>query len=130
MINAKATAQQSLADDEPPFTAYYSDKTARGIQADCLEKAVIAAERLGDVVCVTVTGEAMPITSFEDDVITEEFERRFGDDMIDATAVRRAYRLMAEGERKLAMEELERAYDLPPAHHERAIADLLARARA
>lgn len=129
MINAKAAAQHQV-DAEPPFTAYFRDKPAHGIHAEHLEDAVKAAEAIGDPICVAVTGDAMPLKAFDDDAIQAEFERRFGDDLVEASAIRRAYSLMAEGDIKLAMEELERAYALPPAHHERAIADLLARARA
>ncbi|MDH6265507.1 hypothetical protein M2360_000897 [Rhizobium sp. SG_E_25_P2] len=130
MISAATVRLEASADIEPPFTAYFRDKPAHGLQAEHLEDAVKRAEEIGDAICVAATGEAMPLKEFDDDAIEAEFKRRFGDDLVDAAAVRRAYSLMAEGDIKLAMQELERAYALPPAHHECAIADLLARARA
>lgn len=52
------------------------------------------------------------------------------DDDANPPAIERAYRMMAEGDTQRAMEELEREFQLRPVYLERAVADLIARARA
>jgi len=61
-------------------------------------------------------------SDFDDDEIADHYESLFPTEL---SYVERAYRYLAEGDCKAAMEELAHEFGLAPPSHERAIADLL-----
>lgn len=62
------------------------------------------------------------LSEFDDDEIAEHYEELFPAEL---SRVERAYRYLAEGDCRSAMEELAQEFGLAPPSHERAIADLL-----